>query len=644
MSGLSAGGLTQNRGDAFLGLLSTFVVRVEGSGVPGGSGFFIAPGIVVTCAHVVASRAASSGMETAARVSVRWAGGTAEGVVTAVPPTHDGPGLWHFPDLALITLDGPVADHEWLPLSSSTPSIGQRLYAAGYSAVYNSDPQLGGSVIEYESPLFFDGEGNTVLQVRAGELPHGRSGGPLLDLERGEVCGVVTTARRENLDLGGLAVPVTAIEEHFPSAWQANRAPSGRHSQAYRLRAAVVRATGAAAVLTLREEEAVLAAARRSGLAPSALYWNSVDPLAPEPGGQLLDVRGALDACADIRPAPGAMHPLVRYVQMVAPFGSDVLTPLPASLAERLGSPYRPLPAEAPLDRAGAKPTAAVTVNLAAYGPSDEHVLLSVWKYPDVQDDPWPVLCDDDPLTLAQAEERIRAVVPEVIGDLAAVSDHLLVEFALPATRLHTVPVDDWYLLNEWAPLGLQYPVVLRALDRAPEASFSWRDRWEHLRTAGRSEAGRSGVSWVDCRSDGDRARMFAVLQQQEQISLLALSSDPGSAQGRTALLAALYAGLPAAVWTRNHCAGRCQPAKPSGDHPRESLPCRGDLFRTAVEAHLAGVELRDLPSLVRRLRIDSRAAPDPDHCGQGLVLLWDDPTRPPPSGGPTLSAPASIS
>jgi hypothetical protein len=278
-------------------------------------------------------------------------------------------------------------------------------------------------------------------------------------------------------------------------------------------------------------------------------------------------------------------------------------------------------------------------VYLDSPGLDDGRYLLSVWKYPDVDGPPHPLLCEDEPRTLAEAQQLFRAVVPRAVGELADSGGVVLVEFVLPTAKLDEVPVETWYLSQEWAPLSRQYPVVLRVLDRPPETRPSWMARWRRLRESPRT-AGPDTLDWFDCRDDAAPAELFARYQERSALSVLALATSPAAGAGRNALETALYAGLPAAVWTRSGCAGRCPLAADAA--PAEGPSCPGQRFRQAVDQAFAQSAPVDLPLLVMRLRVASATgAAGPDHCGAGLVLLWDDATRQLPGDGPRLRTPA---
>lgn len=629
-----------------LDLLGSFVVRISGPGVRGGSGFFAGHGLVITCAHVVAQRVKGGRRATAGRVEASWLGGQAEGSVVALPPTHSGDGLWNPPDLAVITLDDPVPDHPWMRLSEESPCLEQRLYAVGYSTIYEQTPQLGVSAVEYEGPQRF-GDGHTVLQLKNGELAPGKSGGPLLDLERGEVCGIVTTTRRENLDMGGLALAVPTVCAAFPDLWEANKAPSHLDTELWQLRAALLHEFAPGAVLSLREEKLLIRAARASGLSPAGLYWRSVHRDYGEPSGRLDTVADALREVADAPAMQDGPHPLLQFIRQVTeaapPHDADGLTGLIDLVAQRFGVPVPPRTAA--LSAPSKDRVAAISVHLESHAPGSERYRLRVWKYPNAsnsKESAYPVLCDDRPLTLAEAQEQLRVVVPSAIRDLAETSGRLFIEFALPTAKLSTVDVDTWYLSQAWAPLSRQYPVVLRAVDRELESYGSWTTRWQRLLTGPHTD---TMIEWVDCHSDMRSDQFFAWLQKQRELCVLALSFSPEATARQHVLEMALHAGIPAAVWTRGGCSTLCRlktaPKQGRGHTAASedsSEACAGLAFRNAFLAELARCSIRELPELIMKLRVEAVA--EPGHCGEKVVLLWDDAIRKLPGDGPALRTP----
>ncbi|WP_198535540.1 trypsin-like peptidase domain-containing protein [Streptomyces caatingaensis] len=171
-----------------------------------GSGFFVAPGWVLTCAHVVANGGDGVLRGGAALDVTDWRERTLAGrVVLALPPPRPGgapPGRWPLPDLALVEVEG-AADAECLWLSDRSAVVPAPVALYGWSREFG---ELGW---RYGTGMATGGDSSGSAMLMRGEIPvAGCSGGPVLDTGRGAVIGV-SKGRGEGT--AGLAVPVTAL-------------------------------------------------------------------------------------------------------------------------------------------------------------------------------------------------------------------------------------------------------------------------------------------------------------------------------------------------------------------------------------------------------------------------------------------------
>ncbi|MGW1804520.1 VMAP-C domain-containing protein [Streptomyces sp. NPDC002078] len=178
-----------------------------------GSGFFIAPGWLLTCAHVVGKGGAEVCRGESA-MSVTWlertfADGwterTGTGTARLLAPRPEAAQAvrdrWSFPDLALVQVTG--ADDVpclWLADREAGPRTPVGLYGwsvqTGELGIRHGDGELAGA--------------DARALLLTGSLPvGGLSGGPVLDLRHGSVIGVIKGRRTED----GVAVPVTALSE-----------------------------------------------------------------------------------------------------------------------------------------------------------------------------------------------------------------------------------------------------------------------------------------------------------------------------------------------------------------------------------------------------------------------------------------------
>ena len=174
--------------------------------VPGGwgAGFFVATGLILTCAHVVE--------RSPGQVQVGWQNKTLDAVVErSIPDSYD---------LALLRLTLPVEGYSpcvWLDeeVRSRDP-----LYLFGYPD--QDFPNC--------CPVTFSCEGLTedepaLIKFALGQVRPGMSGSPLFNQRSGKVCGMVKFTRGgvslcdstyRSSDLGGGAIPTRVILEQFP--------------------------------------------------------------------------------------------------------------------------------------------------------------------------------------------------------------------------------------------------------------------------------------------------------------------------------------------------------------------------------------------------------------------------------------------
>ncbi|GHC60552.1 VMAP-C domain-containing protein [Streptomyces cinnamoneus] len=172
-----------------------------------GSGFFVAPGLALTCAHVVGNGGAGVlGGRTA--VDVTDADGrTLQGrvaIALPMPPDPDAPPRhWGLPDLALLEVAG-AEDAECLWLSDRSAVVPAPVSLHGWSL------ETGDLALRFGLGVANGGDGKdgSAMLLR-GEIPvAGCSGGPVVDTDRGAVIGV---SKGRGKDTAGLAVPITAL-------------------------------------------------------------------------------------------------------------------------------------------------------------------------------------------------------------------------------------------------------------------------------------------------------------------------------------------------------------------------------------------------------------------------------------------------
>jgi len=191
-------------------LLRQCTVRVEAAD-RSGAGFFVAPGKVLTCAHVVRDDPVCVVWErdghdpVEIRVADRMLLNDRGRPIKAL--TGD------YPDIAILDLDHAdrafFGNHPCVALGTKWPSPADEFQAFGY-------PEQGGSVRLTPVTLAYRGKQGTdptaYLDLASDKVEPGMSGGPVLNLSSGQVCGVVVASKDVAAPEGALAVPWSCVE------------------------------------------------------------------------------------------------------------------------------------------------------------------------------------------------------------------------------------------------------------------------------------------------------------------------------------------------------------------------------------------------------------------------------------------------
>lgn len=169
-------GLALNR--KFERLLQHCVVKVHTKDARG-SGFFVAPNLILTSEHIIG---------TEGTLRIEWYGRSADG------SRLERPELAKF-DMALVVVSpGCKRGH---PFASLNPEVqaGDWCYVFGFSDYRpEGDPAL----------IRVDGLVGPMLKLREGQVRPGLSGSPVLNLQTGYVCGLIQSTRDRTSALGGI--------------------------------------------------------------------------------------------------------------------------------------------------------------------------------------------------------------------------------------------------------------------------------------------------------------------------------------------------------------------------------------------------------------------------------------------------------
>ncbi|MEV6314780.1 trypsin-like peptidase domain-containing protein [Streptomyces sp. NPDC051776] len=631
-----------------------------------GSGFFIAPGWVLTCAHVlrphlgqgrdrvlcVRNDAVNGGTPVEARLA-DWL--LTDAGKDKVPVAED---------LALVRLlDGSV-EHEcvWFTDRAEQPG-GDPKSAHGYRPGGPGDD----AAVSWSADVEInqrDGPYGMRFAPQA-EFPKGTSGGPVLDPSTGAVVGIIKS-RRADRD-GGMAIAASALRRFGDLYGEVLTAHDRWH--------------GDRAALTPYHWAAEQAKLPGSSPGTGGDRWTPLDRIEalgllaelPAPGSAS-DVAALVQQARGEPPPPGRpplLHtwrdghgrlygsdgPLeaiafLHYLRLVALLveqrDGDAKT-LSDWVDRRLRSVRPPVRAVVTLTRlpkTSAAPVGRDTGRrVIPYPGPGEGATVIVELEPVHYEEPtrfyWRIRVDDgdDSGEPFEAEETGRGVLPE---DLVRRLRQPLAEVFkgvdtpdCPAPLEVVLPVDHFdtavhrWQLSEMAklydtaqlPLGAHRRVVLRDIARRGEPANVWLARWELTAEAEEFRAVRTPPPGRPPRS-----RQF---QDMPPAAIPVLCRPASKGLGRKAIDLALQAGHGIALWhTDGHTAGGCLD------------DC--DTFHAGAAEALGRLgSAAELPDRLRRIREEIHRDRDANHWAEAVAVLYDDPRRPVPAGAPgTLDSP----
>jgi hypothetical protein len=377
-----------------------------------------------------------------------------------------------------------------------------------------------------------------------------------------------------------------------------------------------------------------LLAALTSEVDAASLYRAAAGPLAPPLESAPNDLLGVVDELVNMMTPPGQLPPLLVFVEYLAAsvdgrgqtaqalrrWNEDVVRrcELPPQLvaAARESAHFH-------TTKPGAR--ASLLVQVEEDGLDHNRYQVSVWLWLDT--DSQTLARDDHSYTLSEIPNVVDRALLECGSMLVSDSVEPMVEFILPH-RLLMEPVDRW-LITQGGPfrsrLGVYYPVVVRSLDRLRTTSLplrqQWRAKWRWLQEHSGLHP-ESAVRWMVEDDGRDPQRLYRELTGDQPVAVAWPGPPPPEHQAADSVLgAAVWAGMPVALWCREH---------------------HGEGGHLQLTDLLAKGPLPRLPDHALQARREA-GAPDAadDHCGHHLSLLWDDPSRlPEPRFG--LSAPSA--
>ncbi len=174
-----------------------------------GTGFFVAPGQVVTCAHVV------KGAPPDAPVQLFWRAQQDQPFQELSAQVRLKS---EAQDVALLVVESAL-DHPCAWLAEESAPF-QELYSFGY-------PQhlaAGGTSVRFTCEGWTERDEQTLLTLTDGQVVPGMSGAPVLSRQTGQVCGLLAITRDQGSNLGGRAILTRTLWQVVPALQDAQAA------------------------------------------------------------------------------------------------------------------------------------------------------------------------------------------------------------------------------------------------------------------------------------------------------------------------------------------------------------------------------------------------------------------------------------
>lgn len=655
-----------------------------------GSGLLVAPGWVLTCAHVFRSAGRERGLGADQRVGVTLEGKVAEGQVAYFLPGVPGRATGG-PDLALVALLD-ERDHSCVWLSDRTffADPDARLFGRQGTGVDQGNVRGDGAdhgrgapdalhgVSPWEAGCRLAGEerGSMLLACEARIRP-GISGGPLVDMAHAEVIGVVK-ARDDEAGTSGLGVPLPALRvlsaaHHLPGTpdlgpapyiellrrhdrWHAERQRPGNYGgttwpdlqrplrdrpegwgtldrlDALRFLAALPQPRGTEAVGQIATSALGTLPRRWSG---QPRTWRDGHGLLydPDTGAELRAVLRYLKLVAEEseRSAREGDAATATAARELLNFVEQRAGALDATERARFGG-SRDLPISILVE----------IEPLASYEDKEARYAWAIrfgfgggrWRSVANADSPWG-------LTLVQAEHQVRRQLGNVLAepDARGALEPLRLEVALDVVgtdlRAHQWRPRDGTEGAEEAEgpvIGLERPVVLRDIGRRGVTDPLWSDSWRQL-------VGCTAFVPLFLGSNGESDPEASAAVAGTSAAVPVLCRDAVDGGGSPALREMLGRGHAVAVWrTAVHesgeCGGSCLDFR---DRVREWLagtgnPDNPDRTDPPDSPRSPGEVVRGLPRRLQALRTRAAETEAPEcDWAKGMVLLYDDPGNPLP-------------
>ncbi|MEO0405466.1 MAG: serine protease, partial [Bacteroidota bacterium] len=183
----------------------TVKIIIPGKNHGHGTGFFITPGYIVTCAHVL-----RSSIEQTVLFSMPGSENVLSAkVIHSFEPRIDLAILQVNPKFMRFCTETRFCAYVGNDINSRDPC-----FSFGYTDPKNGNPGGDPTTLECEG---WAGEQHTIIKLKGGQIRPGMSGAPLLNQRTGRICGVINKTRHRQIDLGCEALSLKVIFEEFPA-------------------------------------------------------------------------------------------------------------------------------------------------------------------------------------------------------------------------------------------------------------------------------------------------------------------------------------------------------------------------------------------------------------------------------------------
>jgi hypothetical protein len=190
------------------------IAKINVNGKVAGTGFFIAPGIIMTCIHLLIYDYEKYSYEELSnkihefKVSIEWNNKAYEAKVKDFV-YYDETKLTRNFETLFIEID--YKDNPIALIDDKVPSFNDKCYVFGYP---EGAFDLGDSIsIKYTGDTPLKNSELYLLKFKDDLIKAGFSGSPILNMSSGKLCGMVVISLSDKQSLGGRGIPLALLDD-----------------------------------------------------------------------------------------------------------------------------------------------------------------------------------------------------------------------------------------------------------------------------------------------------------------------------------------------------------------------------------------------------------------------------------------------